>query len=444
MEFSCTTRKSDLEKLDGKEFDVLVVGGGIVGAGITNILSANGLRILLVDKGDFASGTSSNSSKLIHGGLRYLAQGHLLLTRELLKERNYLLNNLDFVKKMKFDILVDDGSWSRSSLYFGLFLYNLLGGKFKLPHFQTDGYSYPGFKGKFTYEDASTDDALLVIHNVVSSVIQGSTAINYLEATAFKDKDEKVETELIDRFGNGRYKVTSKIVVNASGPWVNVAYRDYTSRQIENMRLSKGSHIIFKRDKFRLNNAVAFRSHLDRRQMFIIPKGEVVIVGTTDRFIDNPGESEMSEEERNYILNSVRKIVPSLDQQEIIGSYTGIRPLYGCGDDPGRVTRDFHIDITGKMISIVGVKITNYRAASRKICKQIGTMLQTNIRVTDLPKIIYKRENEDPLESALMKECALTVEDVLKRRLGYYYNKEDQGKPQVESIEDRLSKLNNK
>ena len=94
-------------------------------------------------------------------------------------------------------------------------------------------------------------------------------------------------------------------------------------------------------------------------------------------------------------------------------------------------------------MSIVGVKITNYRAASRKICKQIGTMLQTNIRVTDLPKIVYKRENEDPLESALMKECALTVEDVLKRRLGYYYNKEDQGKPQVKSIEDRISKLNN-
>ncbi len=441
MEFSYFTRLRDLEKLDGKEFDVLIVGGGIVGAGIASILSSNGVSVLLVEKGDFASGTSSNSSKLIHGGLRYLAQGHVLLTRELLKERNYLLNHLDFVKRVRFDILVDDGSWSKSSLYVGLFLYNLLGGKLSFPRFRTDGYSYRGYVGRFTYEDAATDDALLVVHNIVSAVMKGATAINYLEATSFRDKDDGVETFLKEGFGNGTFKVRSRIVVNAAGPWVNIAYGNYTSSLIGNLRLSKGSHLIFRKDKFEREDAIAFRSHLDGRQMFVIPKGEVVIVGTTDEFIDSPGDSGMSDEERDYILNSVRKIYPSLGEEDLVGSYSGIRPLYGGGDNPGRVTRDFHVDITRKMISIMGVKITNYRAASRKISKQIGKMLDRKLDVSDLPKILYSREGKDPIESAFTNECAITVEDVLKRRLGYYYTRADQGKEYVEEIERRLKAI---
>ncbi len=444
MEFSYLTRKNDLKNLNGKEYEVVIVGGGIVGAGIANVLSANGIKILLIDKGDFASGTSSNSSKLIHGGLRYLAQGHLLLTRELLKERNYLLKNLDFVSRMKFDILIDDSSWSRSSLYFGLFLYNLLGGKIEFPRFKRDGYSYDGYRGHFTYEDASTDDALLVVHNVVSAVMQGATAINYLEATEFKDVEGRVETKLVDRLEEGSFHVKSKIVVNAAGPWVNAALKGYGSRKIDDLRLSKGSHLILKKDKFNLKNAVAFRSHLDRRQMFIIPKGDVVIVGTTDKFVDSPNSFVMDDEEEEYIVDSVRKVFPNVGEEDVVGSYSGIRPLYGSGDDPGRVTRDFHIGKSGKMITIMGVKITNYRSASRKICRQIGEMLNKSLNVRDLPRVEYSRSGRDPLECAVMHECALTVEDVVRRRLGYYYSTTDQGQKETSSIKELLERVSGK
>ncbi len=441
MEFSYLTRKNELEKLDGESFDVVIVGGGIVGAGIANLLSANRLKILLIDKSDFASGTSSNSSKLIHGGLRYLSQGHLLLTRQLLKERNYLLKNLDIVRKLSFDILVDESSWKKSSLYFGLFLYNLLGGSWRMPHFQKDGYSYPGYQGRFSYEDASTNDALLVVYNVVSAVMGGAIAINYLEATGFKETTDGVETILVNRFGDGTYRVRSKIVVNASGPWINAIYGHYTSKNIENLRLSKGSHLILRSEKFNIDRAIAFRSHLDRRQMFIIPKGEVVIVGTTDMFINSPDSSEISREERNYILDSVRKIFPSLQEQDVVGSYSGVRPLYGAGDDPGKVTRDFHIELTGKMISIMGVKITDYRRATRMISKQIGTVLNRELVLRENPKVLYKRGNLDPIRAAIMQECALTVDDVVRRRLGYYYESVDQGSSRKEEISRMLSEV---
>lgn len=438
MDFSYFTRKRELEGLNGNNYDVVIVGGGIAGAGIASILSTNGLKVFLVDKGDFGSGTSSNSSKLIHGGLRYLGQGHLLLTRELLKERNYLLENLDIVKKMQFNVLVDENSWSKTSLYLGLFLYNLLGGSFRLPRFQRNRFSYPGYHGYFSYDDASTDDALLVIYNIVSSVMQGASALNYLEATKFTDKDDHIETILNDKFDSGTYAVSSKIVVNAAGPWANLAYENYTRKKIENLRLSRGSHLLIRNDKLNLKDAIVFISHLDRRQMFVIPRGSILIVGTTDEFVDKPDSPELRGEEREYIVNSVRTIFPSISNEDVVGSYSGIRPLYGKGNDPGRVTRDFHVDVTGKMITIMGVKITNYRNASRKISRQIGKFLHTNLVVDGLPEIVYRRENQDPLESALKQECALTVEDIIRRRLGYFYSTEDQGRSHRDFISEKI------
>jgi glycerol-3-phosphate dehydrogenase len=438
MEFSYFTRKKDLERLDGRHFDVIIVGSGIAGAGIASLLSSNKLKVLLIDKGDFGCGTSSNSSKLIHGGLRYLAQGHILLTRELLRERNYLVKNLDIVKVLNFDILIDDDSWGKFSIYFGLFLYNFLGGKFAIPHFQKGKYSYPGYSGYFTYEDAATDDALLVIYNVVTSVMRGATAINYLEAKRFEDKNGEIETILMDRYGTGEYKVRSKLVVNAAGPWVNDIYEIYSSRKIDNLKLTRGAHIIIRKGKVEAQSAIAFRSYIDGRQMFIIPRGEVVIAGTTDDFTGRPDDLYVKDKEREYILNSVRKIFPSITKEDVIGEYVGIRPLYGKGSDPGRVTRDFYADVTGKMITVMGVKITNYRSASRKISKRIGKMLGRKLRTSSLPEIIYRREKGDEIASALRNECPLTPEDVIRRRLGYFYFKADQGKSREEEVNKRV------
>lgn len=441
MEFSYFTRKKELESLDGSHFDVLVVGGGIAGAGIASLLSSNKIKVLLVDKGDFGSGTSSNSSKLIHGGLRYLAQGHILLTRELLKERNYLVRNLEIVKEMNFDILVDDRSWSKSSLSFGISLYNFLSGKFGIPHFHKGKYSYGGYSGYFSYVDAATDDAQLVVYNVITSVMLGATAINYLEATKVSEADGEVETVLKDTHGDGEYRVRSNIIVNAAGPWVNDVYENYYSRRIDNLRLSRGAHIIIRNDKLRLQSAIAFRSHIDRRQMFVIPRGEVIIVGTTDDFTDRPDDLYVKEEEKGYILNSVRRIFPSITGEDVTGDYVGIRPLYGGGSDPGRVTRDFYLDVTGRMVTVMGVKITNYRNASRKISKRIAEMLNRRLKTKGLPEILYKRNEGSDIETIIRTECPLTSDDIIMRRTGDFYFKMDRGELERKNVEEKLEEF---
>ncbi len=441
MEFSYVTRKRDLETLNGRYFDITIVGGGIAGAGIASLLSANGLSVLLIDKGDFASGTSSNSSKLIHGGLRYLGQGHLLLTRELLRERNYLIKNTDIVKQTNFDILIDEKSWKKSSIYFGLFLYNLLGHDYHIPKFKKGKYNYKGFKGYFTYTDAVTDDALLVIYNVITAKMLGAVAINYLEAIGLEEENGKINIKMKDNIQGKEFSARSKIVVNATGPWIGEIFTKFNGKKLENFKLSKGVHLIFKSDKFQYRNAIAFKSDIDGRQMFIIPRGETVIAGTTDDFVTSPEDLKVKENEIEYIWESVKRIFKNVDRSDIIGSYSGIRPLYGKGDDPGRVTRDFHIEISGNMISVMGVKITNYRNASRKVAKIVGKLLGKNIYVKGLPQILYKREAGNEIEIAIKNECSLKEEDVIKRRLGYFYFKVDQGRGASGAIKDYLDRL---
>lgn len=443
MEFSYQTRKKDLQTLNGRYFDIIIVGGGIAGAGVASILSTNGLSVLLIDKGDFGSGTSSNSSKLIHGGIRYLGQGHILLTRELLRERNYLMKNTDIVKGTDFDILIDEKSWRRSTISLGLFLYGLMGHDYHLPKFKKGKYNYKGFRGYFTYMDAVTDDALLVIYNVITAKMLGAVAINYLEAKGFKEENGIVKIDMVDTIEGGNFTARAKVIVNATGPWIGEIFSNYIGKKMENFKLSKGVHLILKADKFPYKNAIAFKSDIDGRQMFIIPRGETVIAGTTDDFVTTPEEWNVKESEKQYILESVRRVFNNISEEDVIGSYSGIRPLYGKGDDPGRVTRDFHIEVSGKMVSVMGVKITNYRNASRKVAKQVGSLLGKRISVNELPQILYKRESGNEIEIAIKNECALTIEDVIRRRVGYFYFRLDQGKSKIREIEDAIGKIKN-
>ncbi len=437
MEFSLETRKKDLGTLAGRYFDVLIIGGGIAGAGVASILAANGLDVILVDRADFASGTSSNSSKLIHGGIRYLGQGHVMVTMDLLRERNYLMKNTDFVKGIDFDILIDDRSWKRYTIAAGLLLYNLLGRNYSIPRFHKGKYSYPGFKGHYTYMDAVTDDAQLVIYNVITAKMLGAMTLNYVAAEKIIKENGMNRVTLRDTMFGGEYSVKCKVIVNSTGPWVGETYAKYSGKDMTGFKLSKGSHLIMKKDHFPFGNAVAFKSHIDGRQMFVIPRDETVIIGTTDDFVTSPDSLKVTDEEKDYIYESGKRLFPALDRSDIIGTYVGIRPLYGQGNDPGRVTRDFHIDVTGKMVSVMGVKITNYRTASRKVAATVGKVLGRKMRTSDLPQILYRRREEgDRIDLAINEECALTAEDILKRRLGYFYFKADQG----EGIRDEITK----
>lgn len=439
IDLSFKTREKWLKTLNGKYFDVCVIGGGIAGAGIANLLSANGISVLLTDKGDFASGTSSYSSKLIHGGIRYLQQGHILLTRELLKERNYLVKNTDFVKESEFHILIDDYSWNPFTIRFGLFIYELIGGKIKIPRMKNNKYGYEGFKGYFSYTDALTDDAYLTVTNIVSAAMNKAMVLNYSEVTSFNEiENGTVEVSIKDKVHGINAKAVCKVIINATGPWVNEIYKKYSGKEIKNLKLSKGSHLIISK-KDEISNPIAFKSHIDRRQMFVIPRDETMIVGTTDKFVNSPDEFSIDDEDMNYIYDSAKRIIPNLDENDILRGYAGIRPLYGRGDSPGRVTRDFHIEMDGKMISIMGVKITNYRNASRNAVPYIRKIFGRNISTKGLPQILYQRPmNVDVLYNIIKYEMPVYPEDILMRRLGLFFFKRDGGKSMENIIASKL------
>lgn len=421
VEFSHRTREKDIAGLDGRRFKCVIIGGGIVGAGLANLLSHNGIETLLVDKGDFASGTSSGSSKLIHGGIRYLAQGHLKLTRDLLRERNYLMENTDIVKRLDFDILVDEYSWSPSYIRLGLFLYSILGGEAKIPRMVRNSGKYAGgVKGYFPYFDGMTDDSMLVMSNVVSAHNRGATCLNYLEAKKIRDSgDGSVKIGLEDRVGKNRPEVSADIVINCGGPWVNRILGLYREGEEIPMKLSKGVHLIIDRGKLPAERAVTFRSHIDRRQMFVIPREHVCIIGTTESLVNSPDSFSISDDDEDYIVKSVARLYPGLSRDDVIGRYCGIRPLVGKGSNPDRISRDFLLFEHGNMISVAGVKLTDFRQSSRKIARKISSVTGWKIRRDNLPVIDYHRgASADRFIEMVENECVIFPSDATRRRDG--------------------------
>lgn len=416
--FSFLTRGEFLEGINGREVDFTVIGGGITGAGIANILAQNGLEPVLLESSDFASGTSSGSSKLIHGGLRYLAQGHLLLTRHLLKERNYLQKHVDFVQKLDFDILIDRYSWSSGKIRFGLFLYSILGGGFRIPKFKRNEGEYPpDVKGYFRYHDAYAVDSVLVMYNIVSSVNHGARCINYAAATSIVREGEFYRIEVRDMLSDHTYSFKSRYIINCAGPWVKTV-ADMLKVESEGIfRLSKGVHLIFRKSDVPVNRAIAFKSHIDGRQMFFIPAGKVTIVGTTDTFTDRPDDFSVNEEDIDYIIRSSERLFTGVSRKNITASYAGIRPLFGTGDTPGDISRDFFILRSYNTISVFGGKLTDYRNVARKVATLVSKMSGKSMKIRGLPAIDYKRPArlKNP-EYFIEEECALTPEDVYRRR----------------------------
>ena len=431
-EFSYRTRTADIGKIKGKPCDVLIVGGGITGAGTANILAANGLDVVLVEKGDFASGTSSGSSKLIHGGLRYLAQGEITEVRSLLKERDYLTANTSIVKPMDFHILVDQYSWKKGTLKFGLFLYNLLSGKLSIPKFVENHGLYPeSVQGYFQYNDSYTDDSILVVSNIVTAKMHGAVCLNYVEATSFSMADESNVVTLLDHTTGEKFTIEPSMVINAAGPWAGVLSEKLDLKLEQGLKLSKGIHLVVPAGKIPVKNAIAFRSHIDKRQMFIIPRGEVVHIGTTDTFTSSPDDFAVNTEDVDYIIRSVGHFFPSLSKEDVITAYCGIRPLFGEGSDPGSVSRDFELRLRGRVMSILGGKITNYRAAAREAALRVSVITGKPVKVKGLPVIEYERpdlELAERIEYEIYHECPVYTEDIMRRREAARIYKIDMGK----------------
>ena len=443
-EFSFRTRQRDIETIGESDFEFFVIGGGINGSGTASLLAQNGRKVLLVDRNDFASGTSSGSSKLIHGGLRYLANFEFREVKRLLSERNYLLTHTEIVKPLLFDVVVDEYSWKKISLRTGLTIYNLLSGRIKLPRYHRNSGTFPEHvKGYFTYEDSMTDDSLLVISNVVTAHSHGAICLNYVEPLEIWEENGKWHAILKDFISGRTLQISTKFIVNAAGPWVTRIPGIDKAGNLSNLLLSKGIHIVVDSSLFHGKNAVVFRSPIDRRQMFIIPRGEVIHIGTTDTFTSSPDDWKITEEDIEYIISSARSIIPELGRKDIIESFAGIRPLFGSGSDPGKVTRKSSVIMNKNVVSILGGKITDYRLTAQSVARIINKCLPRNKRLTfkGLPTIDYRRNNSDAIIQAVFNECALNEEDILRRRIGARLYTKDGGKSLESHVKEKVKGL---
>jgi glycerol-3-phosphate dehydrogenase len=354
-------------------FDLLVVGGGINGAGIARDAAGRGLNVLLVEKDDLAAHTSSASTKLIHGGLRYLEQFEFGLVRESLIERErlwrtapHLIHPLDFV-------VVLAGS-QRPAWFFrlGLFLYDHLGGRKSFPatrtiHLETDprGDGLKHRAGKaFVYTDCQVDDSRLVLLNALDAAEHGARIATRTELiSAVRTRNEWQATL---RGPTGDERVNARVLINATGPWVATLFERIDIESRSKLRLVKGSHIVLPR-LYSGEHAVLIQNS-DRRVAFAIPfESEFTLVGTTDAFWQGePATPEIDDSEIDYLLDAVRQtFARSVVREDIVWTYSGIRGLFDNGSNvASNITRDYQLELDEQgapVLSIFGGKLTTYR-----------------------------------------------------------------------------------
>ncbi len=356
-------------------YDIVVIGGGINGAGIARDAAGQGLKVLLCEKDDLASATSSASSKLIHGGLRYLEHGEFRLVRKALKEREVLLRNAPhIVWPLRFVLPLDQGLRPAWLIRLGLFLYDNLAGRRRLGGSRainlTAGPEGAPLQDRirkgFLYSDCWVDDARLVILTCLDAAERGAEICPRTACIAARREDGLWKVTLT---GARQGTVTARALVNAAGPWVDDVQQDVIGRDTpDRLRLVKGSHIIV--DRMYDGEQAYILQNTDRRVVFALPyQTDFTLIGTTDvPFDGDPAEAEITPEEIQYLCGAVNRVFrKQLTGADVRGSYAGVRPLFNDGDvNASAVTRDYVFDLdapegAAPLLSIYGGKITTYR-----------------------------------------------------------------------------------
>jgi len=373
-------------------FDVAVVGGGINGCGIARDLAGRGLSVLLVERQDFASGTSSASTKLIHGGLRYLEQYEFALVREALREREVLLRLAPhIIWPMRFVLPHHSGLRPAWLIRVGLFLYDRLGGRELLPashgvNLRRDAAGEPlqdEFIRGFEYSDCWVDDARLVVLNAVDAAARGADVRSRTELTDARRVDGHWRLDLSDARTGVPEQVAARTLVNAAGPWVaDVIRQRIGTNATAGVRLVKGSHIVVPR-LFAHDRAYIFQN-ADGRIVFAIPyERDFTLIGTTDvDYRGDPGEVTISDDEVAYLCDAVsgyfRQPVAATD---VVWTYSGVRPLYGDEDAAAQdVSRDYVLELDGgageaTLLNVFGGKITTYRHLAEEAIERMQAAL---------------------------------------------------------------------
>ncbi|UPT65694.1 MAG: glycerol-3-phosphate dehydrogenase/oxidase [Sphingobacteriales bacterium JAD_PAG50586_3] len=381
---SSLNRAAISKQLSDKEYDILVIGGGITGAGIALDAATRGLTVALIEKQDFAAGTSSRSTKLIHGGLRYLKQFEIALVREVGLERDIVFHNaphLVIPEKMLLPI-VKKGSLSPFTASIGLYVYDWLAGvvraeRRKMLSVDETLKTEPLLDkqkviGGAMYTEYRSDDARLVIETIKKAVEHGAVCLNYVEAKKllYSSEGKTTGAEATDLNSGQTFQLKAKKVINAAGPWVDEIRELDKSRKGKRLHLTKGIHIVVDHARLPIHHSMYFDVE-DGRMIFAIPRGETTYIGTTDtNYQGNKENPSVTKADVEYVIAAANAVFPTakLTAADVQSTWSGLRPLiHEDGKDPSELSRKDEIFISPSgLISIAGGKLTGYRQMARK------------------------------------------------------------------------------
>ncbi len=459
---------------DQSNWDIIIIGGGATGLGTAVDAASRGLKTLLVEQADFAKGTSSRSTKLVHGGVRYLAQGDIGLVKHALKERGLLEKNASHLVK-KEEFIIPCYSWFDVIKYLtGLKMYDWLAGRYSfgsskfLSKTETlnrmAGIKQQGLKGGISYFDGKFDDSRLAINLAQTAKEKGATLINYMKVINLINQNEEVKgVEVQDIITGETFKLSAKVVINATGVFVDDILQMNNPKAKPMVRPSQGVHIVLKNEFLKSDSALMIPKTTDGRVLFAVPWHEHLLVGTTDTPLNEHSlEPRALKEETDFILNTAAAYFTKAPaEKDILSVFSGLRPL-AAPTDPNsnstkEISRDHKLMVSAKgLITITGGKWTTYRRMAEETVDlamkhaNLGNIrsqtdhlaIHGNINLTDNsylntygsdrkyiealiqenPKLGSKLHTDFPHTAAEIiwctrNEMAETVEDILSRRL---------------------------
>jgi len=453
-----------LTSLTDRTFDALIIGGGITGAGIARDAVMRGLSVALIDKGDFAGGTSSRSSRLIHGGVRYLEHGHLHLVFEASAERRRLLKLAPhLVKPLAFTWPVYDGQrmplWKINA---GLWLYDMLamfrnvGRHSKLA--ATDlQLAEPTLRsrllgGGVRYWDASTDDSRLTLANVVDAHARGAVVANHVVFAGVDADQRGVRVARVwDALSSDQFTIKARAFVNATGPWSDTVRQLEGGHGASRVKGSKGAHIAVDHKRVGNREAVTMLHPRDGRVLFALPSGSQTIFGTTDTFTSSsPEDVRANTADVDYLLEAGNWYFPDakLVRSDVIAAWAGIRPLMPTTSDEGAASREHAIKRSARgTVTITGGKLTTYRVMARQTVDVLAKVLGTHGRAATGSTPFTETPEPDgrpivpglpwragAIRRGVEQEFACTLGDLLIRRTHIAFQTRDNGRAVARTI----------
>jgi glycerol-3-phosphate dehydrogenase len=409
--FSKQQREEDLKRAAGQVFDILVIGGGITGACVARDAARRGLSTVLVEKRDWAFGTSSRSSKLVHGGLRYLELFDFKLVFEACRERRRLLLNAPHVvwpQSFIFPVYKGD----KNPLFviaMGLWLYDILALFRNVQNHQLHGsrrilevepeLDRERLKGGGQFYDCATDDARLTLSHVQSARLEGACCLSYVRVTDFLRRDGKVcGARARDEVGGRELDIEARVVLNCTGPWTDFVCRLDEPEAAPKLRPTKGSHVIVPWERVKAYNAMPILSPRDQRMLFVVPWRNFALIGTTDT--DYEGDYDQvraTREDVDYILEAANRALPHarLDYADVLSTYAGLRPLVleGGGKDvkESQVSREHSIyESHSGLLSIAGGKLTTARSMAEELVDLAARRLEERHGLRGIPRCTTK------------------------------------------------------